>query len=101
MVKKARILVTESIVVLPPDMRRQQVVQGSDGPAPRNIASDLQPLGMLVEHRIDDMNERFVTRKQAMTPGEQVSFQPSLTHVLAQNLHHTAVRRNVIVTGEY
>src|SRR5207244_8398708 len=101
MVQKARILVTESIVVLTPDVGRQQVVQESDGPPPWNIARDLQPLGVLVEHRIDDMNERFVAGKQTMPPGEQIPFEPSLAHVLAENLHHTAVRGNVIVAGEY
>ncbi len=57
----------------------------------------LQPLGMLVEHRIDNMNERLVTREEAMTSGEQITFQPTLAHVLTQHLHYAAIRRQVLV----
>ena len=35
-IDEARILVGEAVVVLPPDVRREQVVQRGDGPAPRN-----------------------------------------------------------------
>jgi hypothetical protein len=32
--------------------------------------------------------------------GEQISFQPALAQMLAQHLHHAAVRSNMVVGGE-
>lgn len=52
---------------------------------------------MSLEHRVDDVNEGFITRKAAVSPREQVGFEPSLTLVLAENFHHAAVRRQMIV----
>ena len=34
-----------------------------------------------------------------MPPGQQIAFEPALAQVLAQHLHHAAVRRDVIVVG--
>jgi len=59
-VDETGILVCEAVVVLAPDMRGQQVVQRSDFPSPRQMRGDLQPLGVLVEHRIDDVDERLI-----------------------------------------
>ena len=53
--------------------------------------ADLQPLGVLIEHRIDDVDEGLVTREQAVASGEQVSFEPAFAHVLAQHFHDAAV----------
>ena len=38
MIDEARVLVAEAIVVLPPDMRRQQIIERADGPTPRDLA---------------------------------------------------------------
>jgi hypothetical protein len=57
----------------------------------------LQPLGVLVEHRVDDVNEGLVAREEAVAPGQQVALEPALAQVLAQDLHHAAVRRDVLV----
>ena len=62
-------------------------------PPPRNFVRRLQPLGMLIEHRIDDVDEGLVGRKQAVTAREQISLQPSLAGMLAQDLHGAAVGR--------
>ena len=40
---------------------------------------------MLIEHRIDDVNERFVAVKQPVPSGEQIPLQPSLALVLAEH----------------
>ena len=56
---------------------------------------------MLVEHRIDDVDEGFVAGEKAMSAREQISFEPSFALVLAQDLHHPAVRRNMVVAGNY
>ena len=58
---------------------------------------DLEPLGVLVEHRVDDVDERLVAREEAVPTGEQVAFEPALAQVLAQNLHHAAVGCQMIV----
>jgi hypothetical protein len=54
-------------------MQGAQVVQRRDPLAPRDLVAHRQPLGVLVEHRVDDVDEGFVTRELAVTPGEQVA----------------------------
>ena len=96
-IDEAGVLVRKPVVVLPPDMRCEQVVQRCDRPAPRNVASDLEPFRVLVEHRVDDVDERLVTVEEPMAAREQIALEPALAHVLAQNLHHAALARKVIV----
>ena len=38
-VDESRVLMTEAVVVLPPDVRRQQIVERGDRPAPRESRS--------------------------------------------------------------
>ena len=45
---------------------------------------DLQPLGVLVEHRVDDVDERLVAVEQAVAAGQQVALEPALAEVLAR-----------------
>src|SRR5436190_2152865 len=52
-VDEAGILVAEAVVVLPPDVRRQEIVERGDGTPPRDVPRGLQPLRVLVEHRVD------------------------------------------------
>jgi hypothetical protein len=91
------ILMREAVVILPPDMRGQQVVQRGDLAPPRQVRGDLQPLGVLVEHRIDDVNERLVAIEQSVPPGEQIALEPALALMLAQHFHHAPVRREKFV----
>ena len=57
----------EPVVVLPPDRRREQDVLGGDRGAPRHVVlADVQPLGVLVEHRIDDVGEGLVGVEEAV-----------------------------------
>ena len=35
-----------------------------------------------------------------MPAGEQIAFQPALAHVLAEHLHHPAVRREMVVVRD-
>src|ERR1700759_4682311 len=72
------ILMSEAVVVLPPNMRSAEISKRRDRPPPLDIARDLQPLGMLIKHRIHDVDEGFVTRKKSVPSGEKVSFQPAL-----------------------
>ena len=87
-VDEAGILMRESVVILAPDMRGQEVVQRGDLPPPRQLRGDLQPLGVLVEHRIDDVDERLVAVEQAVPTGKQVALEPALALVFAEHFHH-------------
>ena len=99
-IDEAGILVAEAVVILPPDVRAEQVIQRSDGTTPGNVARDLQPFGVLVEHGIDDVDEGFVAVEEAVAAGEQIAFEPALAHVLAENFHDAAGGRDVIVVGK-
>src|ERR1700741_1593751 len=90
-IEEAGILVTESVVVLPPDMRREQVVERRNWPAPRNLPSHLEPFGVLIEHGVHNVNECLIAGEKAVTAGEQISFEPALAHMLAQNLQYAAI----------
>ncbi len=46
---------------------------------------------MLVEHRIDHMHERFVSREKSVTAREHIPFKPTFQRVLAEHLHHASV----------
>src|SRR5260370_39338422 len=87
-VNETGIVMRESVVILAPDMRGQQIVQRGDLPPPRQLRSDLQPLGVLVEHRIDDVDERLVAVEKAMPTGKQVALEPALALMLAEHFHH-------------
>ena len=52
---------------------------------------------MLVEHRIDDVDERLVAVEESMPPGEQVALEPALALVLAEHFHHAASGREKFV----
>ena len=54
---------------------------------------------MLVEHRVDDVNEGLVRVKETVAAGEQVPLEPALALVLAQDLHHAACWRKKLVPG--
>ena len=97
-IDEARVLVREAVVVLAPDMRREQVVERGDLAPPRKPRGHLEPLGVLVEHRIDDVDEGLVTIEEAVSPGEQVSFEPAFTLMLAQHrVDHAAAGGQVFV----
>ena len=52
---------------------------------------------MLIEHRIDDVDEGLVAREQAMAPGEEISFEPAFAQMLAQHLHDAAIDAEIDV----
>ena len=55
---------------------------------------------MLVEHRVDDVDERFVGVEQAVTPGEEIAFEPALALMLAQHLHDATLGREPFIVGD-
>ncbi len=93
----------EPVMILPPDGGGDQQIQRSDGIPPGKVIADLQPFRVLVEHRVDDVDEGFVRREESVATSEQVTFQHSFESVLAQHLHDAAVRgevASVIVFGK-
>lgn len=94
------VLVREAIVILAPHVRTQQMVQRGNRQAPWNLSADFQLLGVLAEHRVDDVNERLVTGGQTVATGQEIALEPTLTGMLAQDLHHATVRREMIILGE-
>src|SRR6516225_3608562 len=97
MVDEARILVAKAVVVLSPDVARQEIVERADGPPTGNMTANLQPFGVLVEHRIDNVNERLVTREEAVPASQVIAFEPTLALMLAEHLHDSPVRCQMIV----
>ena len=97
MVDEAGVLVAEPVVVLAPDMARQQVVQARDRPPPRYVVGDLEPLGVLVDHRVDDVDERLIAVEQAVPTSEQVPLEPTLALVLGEHLDHPSGAGEVLV----
>ena len=97
MVDEAGVLVGKAVVVLPPDMARQQIVERGDRSTPFDVAADLQPFRMLVEHGIDDVDEGLVAGEEAVPAGQQIAFEPALALVLAQHLHHPPVGGEMVV----
>ena len=102
-VQEPGILVRETVVVLPPNRRSDQQVQRGDLLTPGQMVADGQPLGVLVEHGIDDVDEGFVGGEEAVTPGEQIAFQHAFHGVLAEHFDNASVSRQfaaILVFGE-
>ena len=89
----------EAVVVLAPDGGGDEQVQRRELLAPRQVVADLEPLGVLVEHRVDDVHERFVGRQQAVAAGEQVAFEHSFHGVLGQHLEDPTVAGELAAVG--
>jgi hypothetical protein len=96
-VDEAGILVRKAVVVLPPDVRAEQIVERRDRPPPGNPARDLQPFRVLIEHRVHDVDESLVAVEEAVPAGEQIALEPPLTHVLGKNLHDAPVRPQTFI----
>ena len=54
-----------------------------------------QPLGVLIKHRVNHVNERLIAVDQTMPAGEDVALQPPFHSVLAEHLHNATVRRKL------
>ena len=101
-VEEAGILVREAVVILLPDMGGEQIVQRGDRPPPGQLRGDLQPLGVLAEHGVDDANKGLITVEQPVPSGEQIAFQPALALVLAEHgVQHASVRRQKLVVRHF
>jgi hypothetical protein len=52
---------------------------------------------MLIEHRVDDVNEGDVAGKEAVPAGQEIALQSPLALVFAEHLHHPPIRRQMII----
>ena len=90
----------EAVVILAPHGRGQQNVLRCDRSAPGHVVlADVEPLRVLVEHRVDDVRERFVGMEEAMPSGEQIAFEPTEQRVLGEHLHDASVARKLAAVG--
>ncbi len=78
MIDEAGILMAEAIVILTPDMAGEQIIERGDRRAPGNILAGLDPFGVLIDHRVDDMGKSFIAVEKPVPSGEQIAFQPAL-----------------------
>ena len=86
-VDEAGVLVREAVVVLAPDVAGEQDVEAGDGLAPGDVAhGGLEPLGVLVDHGVDDVHEGLVGAPHAVAAGEQEALEKALALVLGELL---------------
>jgi hypothetical protein len=69
-VEEARVLVGEAVVVLPPHGGGDEQVERGHRGTPRHLLGHRQPLGVLVEHRVDDVHEGFVGGEETVPPSQ-------------------------------
>src|SRR5260370_20391817 len=93
MINKAGVLVAETVMVLPPNVRSQQVVERRDTPPPGDVPCCLQPFRVLVKHGVNDVNESFVAGKETMTSVQQQTLEPPLPKPVAQRDPHRSDSR--------
>ena len=90
-VKETRVLMGKAVVVLLPYVGSQNQVERRDRLTPRQAVADLEPLGVLCRHRVDNADERLIACEKAVTAGQQIALKPTLAHVLGQHaVHHAA-----------
>jgi hypothetical protein len=80
---------------LTPHCAGEQDVERRNGLTPGHLETLLNPLGMLVDHRVNNVHERLVAVEKSMATGEDVAFEPALHGVLRQHLHDSALRAEV------
>lgn len=94
-IEETRILVSETVVVLSPDGGCEENVKRGNLDSPFNFITLLNPFAVLVNHGVDDVDEWLVAVKQTMATRKNVAFQPTLTSVLTEHLHHTTVHDEI------
>jgi hypothetical protein len=65
--QETRVLMRETVMILSPDSSSKEDVQRGNLLTPFHLETFLDPLAVLIDHGIDDMDERLVTVKQAMS----------------------------------
>lgn len=55
---------------------------------------------MLVHHRVDDVGEGLIAVEQTVPPRQQITFQPTLAHVLRQDFEHAPVASQMLIARQ-
>ena len=88
----------KSVMILLPYVGCQDEVKGSDRLSPGKLIADLQPFCMLSCHGINDTDKCLIACEETMTSGKQITFQPSLTHMLTKHtVHNTSISGQTII----
>jgi hypothetical protein len=80
---------------LTPHRAGEQDVERGHGLTPGHLKTLLDPLGVLIDHRVDDVHERLVAVEKSVATRKDVAFEPALHGVLRQHLHDSAFRAEV------
>ena len=66
-----------------------------------SCGGDLEPFGVLVEHRVHDVDERFIAVEQAVPSGQQIALQPAFALMLAEHrVQHSPCGREEFVAAD-
>jgi hypothetical protein len=71
----------EAVVVLSPHGGCKEDIERRNLLSPLDLEALLDPLAMLVDHRINDVNEWFVAVEQTVSAGQDITFKPALKDV--------------------
>jgi hypothetical protein len=85
--------VRKTVVILPPHRRSDEQVQRGNVLTPGQVVANGQPLGELVEHRVNDVDEGFVRGDEPVAPREQIAFEHPFHRVLTEHLHDSSIAR--------
>src|SRR5271154_4354005 len=80
-------------------MRAEKVIERGNRTTPREAGATRQPFDVLVDHRVNYMDERLIAIEETVATGQEIAFQPPLAEVLRQHLHHSAIRGEMIVAN--
>jgi hypothetical protein len=69
-----RVLVRKTVVILTPDCGCEQNVERSDLLPPFDLEALLDPLAVLIDHGVNDVDEGLIAVEQAMSPRKDVAF---------------------------
>jgi len=69
--------VSKAVVVLTPDGRGKKDVERCNRFSPRYFIALLEPLAVLIDHTVDDVNERLVAVEHTVTSSEEIALEPS------------------------
>ena len=84
-IHEAGILVGEAVVILLPDRGAHDQVQRGDLLTPGQLIADLEPLGVLCGHGVDDAGEGLIGGKETMAAGKQIALKPAFAHMLGEH----------------
>ncbi|EFH27146.1 hypothetical protein GVAMD_0245 [Gardnerella vaginalis AMD] len=94
----AWILVREAVVILTPYVRGHQQVHRGDWLTPWDLTNgSLKPLCVLVQHGVDNVYEGLVGAPDAVTTGEQVTFEEAFHLMLGKLLGDLTGNSHVLI----